>query len=175
MSNYYFAAPSLPDLSFGKDPELTFGEVISRLEMNLSQKDLQQIGVLRLRFDLENIASHYLEKPLDHLGNLNEKELDEALLVEADLPPYVFEFLNQFEESKDKARHFFGLLSRYFSEETSKASGFLQELLTFQRELALVLTAMRAKRLGRDITRELQFEEPTDPFYSWNLSPKGYG
>jgi len=172
MNNYYFVAPSLPVLVLGEIPDMSFKEVMHRLEMNLSKSDLNQISVIRLRVDLENIRSLYLERPLDDHGNLNEKELDEALLVEADMPEYVFDFLNQFDEPEEKARHFFGLLSRYFAEEIPKAKGFLKKLLILQREISLVLTALRAKKLKRDIAKELQFEDFTDPFVAQILAQK---
>ncbi|NGX27441.1 MAG: hypothetical protein K940chlam6_01377, partial [Chlamydiae bacterium] len=35
--------------------------------------------------------------------------------VEADLPDYVFEFLGQFDENKEKVRHFF-LFADFFEE-----------------------------------------------------------
>ena len=103
---------------------------------------------------------------------MSEKELDEALLVEADLPDYVFEFLNQFDENKEKARHFFGLLCRYYAEEIPKQTGFLKDLLIFQREIRLVLAALRAKRLKKDIVDELQFEDFTDPIVAQILAQK---
>ncbi|NGX38397.1 MAG: hypothetical protein K1000chlam2_01570 [Chlamydiae bacterium] len=172
MHNYYFVAPSLPVLVLGENPEISFAELMQRLELNLDREDLKKIEVIRRATDLHNIRSLYLEKPLDAHGNLSEKELDEALLVEADLPGYVFEFLGQFDETKEKARHFFGLLSRYYAEEIPKNEGFLRNLLEFQREVRLVLAALRAKKTGRDITEELQFEDFTDPFVAHILAQK---
>ena len=172
MHNYYFVAPSLPVLVLGEDPEMSFDELMQRLELNLDRGDLKKIEVIRRAVDLDNIRCLYLEKPLDTHGNLSEKELDEALLVEADLPGYVFEFLEQFEETKEKARHYFGLLSHYYAEEIPRAEGFLRSLLTFQREVRLVLAALRAKKTGRDITEELQFEDFTDPFVAHILAQK---
>ncbi|MDN3506595.1 MAG: DUF2764 family protein [Simkaniaceae bacterium] len=172
MHNYFFVAPSLPSLVLSEVPDITFEQMMYRLQLNLSKEDLKKVSVLRLAIDLENIRALYLEQPIDPRGNLSEKELDEALLVEADLPDYVFEFLGQFEEDKEKARHFFGLLSRYYSEEIERQDGFLKELLTFEREVRLVLTALRAKRSGRDITEELQFEDFTDPMVAQILAQK---
>jgi len=172
MHNYYFVAPSLPSLILGESPEISFEELIYRLELNLSEEDLKKIAVLRLLIDLHNVRALYLEQPLDPRGNLSEKELDEALLVEADLPGYVFEFLGQFEEDKEKVRHFFGLLSRYYAEEGQKHQGFLKDLLIFQREMRLVLAALRAKKTGRDIVAELQFEDFTDPLVAQILAQK---
>lgn len=172
MKNYYFVAPSLPPLVLGQAPEISFEELMLRLQLNLSKEDLKQIEVLRLAIDLSNIRAHYMNLPLDPRGNLNEKELDDALLAQADLPQYVFEFLDQFEEVSERVRHFFGLLSRYYKEETSRQKGFLKELLVFQRDVRLVLAALRAKRLKRDILKELQFEDFTDPMVAHILAQR---
>lgn len=172
MKNYYFVAASLPPLVLGQAPEITFEELIHRLELNLSKEDLAQVKVLRLAIDLYNIRAHYSNQPIDPRGNLNEKELDDALLAEADLPEYVFEFLNQFDEVQEKVRHFFGLLSRYFSVEIGRQKGFLKQLLIFQRDVRLILAAIRAKKLGRDVLKEFQFEDFTDPLVAHILAQR---
>ncbi|MBS0629453.1 MAG: DUF2764 family protein [Verrucomicrobia bacterium] len=172
MKNYYFVAPSLPPLVLGQAPEITFEELMYRLQLNLSKKDLEQVKVLRLAIDLYNIRAHYSNQPIDSRGNLNEKELDDALLAEADLPQYVFEFLNQFEDVHEKIGHFFGLLSRFYNEEIAKARGFLKQLLKFQRDVRLVLAALRAKKLKRDVVKEFQFEDFTDPLIAHILAQR---
>ena len=156
----------------GEIPDMTFKEVMHRLKVNLNKLDYEQVEVIRRAIDLQNIRSLYLNEPLDDHGNLSEKELDEALLVEADLPEYVFEFLSQFDTPKEKADHFFGLLSRFYSHEIPNSKGFLKQLLTFQREMRLVLAAVRAKKMNRDITYELQFEDFSDPLVAQILAQK---
>lgn len=172
MNNYYFVSASLPPLVLGEKPDITFEELAHRLALNLTEEDLKKVQVLRLLIDLYNIRSLYLKQPIDPRGNLTEKELDEALLVQAILPEYVFDFLGQFEDNKDRVRHFFGLISRYYREEIPRHKGFLQKLLIFQRDLALVLLAMRAKKLRRDIVQELQFEDFSDPLVAQILAQK---
>jgi len=172
MNNYYFVAPSLPSLMLGDTPEISFEELSYRLELNLSKKDLKKFETLRRMIDLQNIRSLYAHTPLDKRGNLSEKELDEALLVEADLPEYVFDFLGQFEEADEKLSHYFGLLSRYYAEEIESETGFLKDLLILQREMRLVLAAIRAKKLKRDITQELQFEEFSEPMVAHILAQR---
>ncbi len=81
-----------------KSPEITFEELIARLEINLSKEDLEKTNVLRRFVDINNIRALLMEEAIDPRGNLNEKELDEALLVHAVLPDYVFDFLDQFEK-----------------------------------------------------------------------------
>jgi len=172
MRNYYFIVPSLPPLTLHERPEITFGELMARLEINLSKQDLEKVRVLRRFIDIYNIRALLMEEPVDPRGNLNEKELDEALLVHAALPDYVFDFLDQFEKVSDKIRNFPGLLARFFNEETPKQKGFLRNYLIFERESRLILLALRAKHLNRDVVKELQFEDPTDPIVAHILAQK---
>lgn len=172
MKNYYFLVPSLPPLYLRDKPDMTFEKLSSRLEISLTKSDLEKTKVLRRFIDINNIRALLLEEKIDPRGNLNEKELDEALLVKNILPEYVFDFLDQFEKASDRIRNFSGLLSLYFSKETPKASGFLKRYLTFERESRLVLLALRAKDLGRDVVKELQFEDIKDPLVAQILAQK---
>jgi hypothetical protein len=172
MRNYYFTVSSLPPLSLHERPEIAFDELMATLEINLSKQDLRKTEVLRCFVDIYNIRALLMEEPVDPRGNLNEKELDEALLTHAVLPDYVFDFLDQFEKTSDKIKNFPGLLARFFNEEVPKQKGFLYKYLLFEREWRLVLLALRAKQLGRDVARELQFEDPTDPFVAHILAQK---
>jgi hypothetical protein len=72
----------------------------------------------------------------------------------------------------DKIRNFSGLLAQYFNAEIPKQKGFLRTYLTFERESRLVLVALRAKQLQRDVAKELQFEEPTDFLVAQILAQK---
>src|ERR1700690_56778 len=115
MRQYYFVVPSLPPLSMHDRPEITFDELMTRLEVSLSENDLKKVKVLRLFIDICNIRALLMEEDIDPRGNLTEKELDEALLVHTMLPVYVFEFLDQFERVNDKIKNFSGLLALYFN------------------------------------------------------------
>jgi hypothetical protein len=64
------------------------------------------------------------------------------------------------------------LLAWFFNHEIPKRKGFLRAYLTFEREWRLVLLALRAKQLGRDVAKELQFEDPTDPLVAHILAQK---
>ena len=172
MRNYYFVVSSLPPLSLHEKPEISFEELMVRLGMNLSKQDLERVDVLRRIVDIYNIRALLMEEPVDLKGNLNEKELDEALLVHTVLPDYVFDFLDQFEKAADKIKNFHGLLARFFNEEIPNQKGFLHKYLIFEREWRLVLLAIRAKQLGRDAMRELQFEDAAEPLVAHILAQK---
>lgn len=172
MRNYYFVVPSLPPLALNVRPEITFEELAARLAINLSKEDLEKTKVLRRFVDINNIRALLMEEGIDPRGNLNEKELDEALLVHTILPDYVFDFLDRFEKTADKIRNFSGLLAHFFNEEIPKQEGFLHRYLTFEREWRLVLLALRAKQLHRDVAKELQFEDPTNAIVAHVLAQK---
>jgi|HubBroStandDraft_4_1064222.scaffolds.fasta_scaffold183728_2 hypothetical protein len=175
MRNYYFVVPSLPPLVLHQRPEIAFAELMARLEMNVSRRDLEKLKLIRRFVDIYNIRALFMEEPIDPRGNFNEKELDEALLVHTSLPDYIFDFLDQFEKVADKIRNFSGLLAQFFNEEIPKQKGFLRQYLIFEREWRLILLALRAKQLNRDVVKELQFEDPTDPLVAHILAQKDLG
>ena len=172
MANYYFLAASLPPLKLGEKPELTFDELISRLEINLDKRDLEKTVVFRRWFDLNNIRALYLEDAIDPRGNLSEKELDQALLLKEGLPEYVFEFLDRFESTAQKLRFFPGLLAAYYREETKDLNGFLSRYLEFERAWRLVMLGIKSIELRRNLSEELQFENVEDPFVMDLLAQK---
>ncbi|HAZ15560.1 MAG: hypothetical protein A2Y28_01160 [Chlamydiae bacterium GWC2_50_10] len=172
MRNYYFLAPSLPPLTLGEWPDLLFEELISRFRLNLTAADFQKSRAIRRCIDLLNVRALYLKEPLDPRGNLTERELDEALLLESYLPSYLFDFLKRFETAAEREENFSFLLSSYLKGEWLQQTGFLKRYFRFEWEWRLVLTALRAKELQRDLLEELKFEDSSDPFIQEILSQR---
>lgn len=172
MANYYFLAASLPPLAIGQKPDITFEELTTRLEINLTKHDFEKTVVLRRFIDLNNIRSLLLEEPIDPRGNLDEKMLDEALLIKNNLPTYVFDFLDRYENASERIKNFSALISLFFAEEIPKQTGFLQRYLTFEKEWRLVMIGFRSKALHRDPTKELQFEDFSDPIVALILAQR---
>ena len=172
MSNYYFLASSLPPLDFLSATDMSFESLKSTLALNLSKKDLKQVEALRLFVDINNIRSLLLEEEIDPRGNLTEKNLDEALLLKDFLPEYVFDYLDKYDSLNERLHHFSELIGQFFLEEITKQTGFLKRYFSFERELRLVLLALRAKASKRDVVKELQFEDFSDPIVSGILAQK---
>ncbi len=172
MTNYYFLAASLPSLKIGERPELTFDELIARFEINLTEGDFQKTKKIRQMIDFFNIRTLLLKKPLDPRGNLTEKELDEALLTQTGLPDYLFEFLSRFDTDTSRIQNLNFLISAFLQDQIDHSEGFLKRYFTLERERRLVLTAIRAKALGRDVAKELSCEDPLDPFVADILAQK---
>jgi hypothetical protein len=175
MNKYYFLVPSLPPLSLKERPEITFQKLKELLRVNLSKGDLAKTEVLKRLVDINNIRALWQEEEIDPRGNLNEKELDEALLTHAHLPEYVFDYIGQFEKVSDRIKNISGLMARFFQEEIPLQKGFLKRYLTFEREWRLVMVGLRAKQTGRDVARELQFEDFSDPLVAQILAQKDSG
>jgi Protein of unknown function (DUF2764) len=172
MANYYFLAPSLPPLTIGQKPDMEYSELAQLLAFNLTKEDFKKSVVIRRYIDLKNIRALLMEKPIDHRGNLGDKELDEALLHGMGLPDYVFDFLQKYSEEEDRIKNFAELIATYFSTESSRAQGFVKDYLNFEREIRLVLLGLRSKSLETDLAFELQFEDPSDPLVAHLLAQK---
>jgi hypothetical protein len=172
MANYYFLGSSLPGLQMGEQPELSLREFETLLRDNLSDADWQKCMALRRLYDLLNMRSLWMRDELDSLGLLSESELDEALLTGEGLPPYAVDYLDRHEDDESRLRYFPTLLQAYYEWEGESASGFLQDYLLLERELRLVLLGFRAKRLGRDLVAELQFEDAGDDLVAQLLAQK---
>jgi len=170
--NYYFLAALLPPLKLEEVPELSFIELTHLVAVNLNKADKAKTIVIRRAIDLANIRAHLLGEPIDPRGNLSETEIDEILLVHAGVPDYVADFLDRRETKAERLKFFSELMMLYYKVEISKAEGFLRKYLIFERNWRLVLTAQRAKSLGYDIVKELQFEDLNDPLVLQILAQK---
>ncbi len=172
MGNYYYLAASFPPLTLGQKPELSFEELVSGLRINLSDRDWEKTAIFRRYIDLLNIRFLFLEESVDPRGIYTEKELDESLLLKSGFPDYVFDFLAKYESVPDRIRYFPGLIAQFFAIEMPLQEGFLKAYLAFEREWRLVMVALRAKALKRDVARELQFEDFSDPLVAHILAQK---
>ena len=171
MAQYYFVVTALPPLIFGVVPEITFKELYDYAAMNLTASDLQQFRLLLQPIDLYNTKALWLGQPLDDKGTLSAKELEEALLIRDLLPSYLIEFLEEYESPQDRLRYFSSLYASMYRQEFK---GFLGNYYSFEREMRLVLTALRAKKMGRDLIREFQFEDITDSFVADIIAQKDF-
>ncbi len=170
---YYFVGTALPSLHIGEKPEISWEGLQRLLRDNLTRQDYEKTKVLRRYFDILNMRAFLKNEPLDPFGNLNKNDIEEALLGESGLfPPYVMNYFDQYESKEDRIYHFPELIAAFFREEVDINSGFLNQYLNFERNLRLILTAYRAKQLNRDITKELQFEDPDENIIVQLLSQK---
>jgi hypothetical protein len=161
LKNYYFLSTSLPGLSLTTPPEITYEDLNKLFDWNLSKKDKKQLEEFKKFIDLKNLRLFLLKKPFDPRGNLSLKEMEEAIEVENFFPRYLTDFLKTHESIEGKLKYFPYLYAKFFQE---TKEGFNKEYFQFEKELRLVLTALRAKKLDRDLLFELQYEDSKDFF-----------
>ncbi len=162
MAKYYFIGTLLPSLSFDSPPEISFAELERLFRDNLTTKDFEKTLEVRRIYDILNLRALWLEEEIDPTGELTALELSEALVSHVGLPDYVYEFIDRYQKNEDRIRHFPFLLAKFFQNTDHLKDLFLRRYLNFERELRLVMTAFRAKKLGRDLSVELQYEDPEE-------------
>lgn len=162
MKNYYFVGTAIPVLTFDAPPEISFEDYQTLLEDNLSERDFEKVIYVRRFFDILNLRALWRGEPFDPRGTMTPLEMGEALVNEIELPTYVFDFMEAHEKLADRLRHFPFLLSQFFKSGVVSKDPFLRTYVNFERELRLVLTAFRAKKLGRELSVEMQYEDPEE-------------
>ena len=172
MCKYFFLGSVLPTLSIGRKPDLVFEDLLELLQVNMKRSDLEKVTLIRRHIDLKNVQQLLKKQPLDPRGNFTEKQLDEALLNRVGLPEYLFSHLDAYESIEDQLRHFSKVFIQFFQDMDQKKRGFLKFYFNFEREWRLILAGYRAKKLGLDPIKELQHEDPTDPFVAQILAQK---
>lgn len=172
MRGYTYVGTYLPDLHPEREPEISFAEIQDLFQDNLTEGDLKKVNALRLLVDIENLRLFWQEKELDPRGALDTVEIEEALLARGRFPDWVDDYLDEYSTREDRLQHFSKLWSLYFQHEIPKSKGFLHDYLEFERGLKLVLTAFRAKKLGRDLAYELQYEDPNDTIVQQIMAQK---
>ncbi len=177
MTEYYFIASLLPPLEIGHVPGLGFPELKELVRINLTDVDQRRVWRFLRFIDLENLRSFWAKEPFDPRGNLNSHEMEQALLDfqwpnGEDFPLFLQDYLNKYHSNEDRLEYFPLLMSLFFQYQMEDQEGFLKDFYNFQREMRLVMVGFRAKKLGRDVAVELQYEDATDPIVAQILAQK---
>ncbi len=162
MAKYYFVGTMLPSLTFDAPPDISLADLKTLLQDNLTERDYEKTEILRRFYDILNLRALWLEDAFDPRGELSPYEMSEALISRIGLPDYVYEFIDRYPKKEDRLHHFLFLLSKFFQGASELKDPFLLQYLLFEREVRLVMTAFRAKKLGRDLNTELQYEDPEE-------------
>lgn len=172
--NYYYLTTVLPQLQLGFPPDIDFTEFNTLLRENLTVNDYKKTIWIRRFYDILNIRALWTGEPLDHWGNLDQNQLEEALISrDTDLfPSYVFDFLDEHETLDQRLKFFPLLINKYYEIEAKRSTGFLHKFFVFERKLRLTLTAYRARQLNRDLNAEFQFEDPEEDIIAQLLAQK---
>ena len=172
MLNYYFVGTLLPDLYIDEKPEVSFEALKTLFYDNLSPKDFAMTTSIRNYYDIYNLRAYWKGEEFDPIGNLDANELEEALITRSLLPQYVFDYLDKYETEEARLKHFPALLATFYKVEIMHTNGAFRRYLILERELRLLMVAYRARKLGRDVVKELQYEYPEDEFVAQIIAQK---
>lgn len=175
MREYTFVGASLPKLVMGIPPEITFTAFARLLRVNLAPEDLKLSRVMRRYWDYQNVRLLWKDDELQRWGNYNENELEEAVVDRQGFPDYFYRFTEKYDAKDDRLANFSELIASYFREENPNDGSFLQQYLDFERGWRLVFAGFRAKEFGKDLTKELQFEDRDDDLVAQIMAQKDAG
>ncbi|MFN0065611.1 MAG: DUF2764 family protein [Chlamydiales bacterium] len=177
MTEYYFLASLLPPLEIGHLPSLPFKELKELMWVNLDREDRKMVHDFLRLIDIENLRLFWADEPIDTRGNFTQTEFEQALTDMAwsemeEFPDYLVDYLEKYQTDEARLWHFQKLLTNFYVEMEGRAEGFIQEYVTFQHEWQLVLLGFRVKKLGRDISTELRYEDASNPIVAQILAQK---
>jgi hypothetical protein len=177
MNDYYFLASLLPPLEIGHVPTLDFHELKMLMSSNLTKSDQNKVEEFLSQIDLENMRAFWAQEPFDHRGNISEEQMEYALKdfswpTGRPFPPFLTDYLEKYHSSEERLSHFPLLISQFFVYMIETEEGFLRDYFAFQRELRLTLVGFRAKKWGKDVAAELQYEDSSDPIVAQILAQK---
>ena len=170
--SHYFLLLSLPPLSLKVKPDISYAELKDLLLLNLSESEYRTIFSVFEENDLYHLKAFWLGLTFQEEGVFDPSTIEERLLVQENLPLYLTDFLGKYETNQEKALHFNELLASFYREKEEGKEGFLRDWFSFERSVRLYLTAFRAKTLGRDLSKELQFEDPKDATVAFLIAQK---
>ncbi len=172
MSYFVYLENALTPLQFPDKPEIGFSDLLALSSDMLSDHDKRALEKLRMYFDILNIRSLYLGYPIDPKGNLSKEELEKALDDQVYFDQAIFEVLEKSDEPSEKVKLFPKVLKTFFDARIENEKGFLKWYFELEKYSRLILTAFRCKKLGRDVSEEINFEDPLDPIVSEIVSQK---
>lgn len=172
INKYYYVGSLLPDLQIGMPPELSFSDLMQLLAINLHSTDLKKLEVIRRLFDIYHLKALTKSSSFSERGNFDENDLEEAIVTKSGLPEYFQDYLEKHQAKEERLKDFTALLSQYFNREMEASSGFIKDLMRMERDSRLVMLALRAKKFSRDVTKELQYEDPDDDLVASILAQK---
>lgn len=174
MRQYYYLAISLPKLEIGRVPDIDLPELETLLKENLTPSDMEYVVRLRKFYDVLNIRAYWTGTPFDYWGNLDAAELEEELLTQefGVFPLLLGDYLKEHESREERLKHFPQLLKKYFEAAVKESTGFMKRYLKFERDLRLTLVGFRARKLNRNLSAELQYEDPEEDIIAQLLAQK---
>jgi len=162
MARHFFLCAAVPELSVEQKPAIDFDSFIFMLELSCTKGEWRLVRSLREFFDLMNLQATFFQRPLQPYGNVQPDDFEDHLRQRLSPNHIVIDYLDRYSSVKQRRERFSQLVASFF-EEKKKERGFVGEYFAWLEEFFIVGAAVRAKRLGRDIAKELSDEDFSHP------------
>lgn len=162
MGRHFFLCSAVPDLSIEQKPTIAFDAFIFMLELSCSKSEWRHVISLRQFFDLMNLQATFFHRPLQPYGTVSPDDFEDHLRQHVGLNHTLIDYLIRYPHDDQRREHFSQLVA-YFFEEKKGEKGFVGAYFTWLEEFFVVGATIRAKRLGRDIAKELGDEDFSNP------------
>lgn len=158
-------------------PGLGSSELKELLRTNLSTADQARVVRFLRLIDMENLRAFWAGEPFDPRGNVKPEQMEQALIdvqwpIGEEFAPFLQEYLEKYHNSEERLAHFSLLMTQFFTHHLEHDEGFVRDFYAFVREMRLVMVGFRAKKVGKDLAEELQYEESTDPIVAQILAQR---
>ena len=145
MNDHVFLGIFLPILTFDAPPELSFEDLRFFLDLNLSSKEQKILQELLSFFDLENVRSWVLQKPMTIRGRIPHEILKEGLETASTGIGTVDSFLTTYPSSEERVLHLSLLSKMFIKTACTEAHPFLQKYFRFENSCRRILSTFRAE------------------------------
>lgn len=169
MARHFFLCTAVPELSLEQKPAIDFESFIFMLELSCSKLEWRHVRSLREFFDLMNLQATLFNRPLQPYGAVSPDDFADNLRQHMGLNETIIDYLTHY-PSDDQRKEHFSQLTTLFFEEKKRERGFVGDYFTWLEEFFIVGAAVRSKRLGRDIARELSDEDFSHPLVLESLA-----
>jgi hypothetical protein len=176
LTEYYFLTSLLPELAIGHVPALGFEELKNLLMVNLKKEDWKKVEIFLRLIDVENMRKVWTNQAIDPRGNLNRPDLEKAIhefmwSEDEEFEDYIIDFLEKYRTPEERAAAFSFLLGTFLTDK-SQLPGFLGAFYDFERKMRIVMLGLRAKKMGKKLESELQYEDSNDPIVAQVLAQR---
>jgi hypothetical protein len=133
-------------------------------QMNFSKGDMAKVEGIRLLFDLRNTIESSSHSLLFPYGNYAKEDLEQLVSGEEIFDQETLDRIKQYDTPDELRKHFYPIFTRFLQTMITKQKGFVRDYYIFEYQMRVLLAGYRAKRLGKSIFTELNYEDLADPF-----------
>jgi len=169
---YYYILCAMPKLRLAERNRPNVKSFLETRGHLILKEEWEEIKLLLLKNDCLNFFA-ILSEQESHipLGIFSREQLEEGMKKSLGLPEFMLNFIPLFKSNQiEKADPLDGLLEGYYHYALERGCPFLQEWLTFERDLHNIVAGLRAKKLNLEPEKFILNQNDTSQLILKNFS-----